>query len=194
MVFCQSNQSRPRQTACKKQCLAYAWKHRCVRLPGWLSGIESTSQCRRHLIRRLGRKWQLHFLQYSCLRNPSDRGGWRAIVHGVAESDITQRLNNNNRYVNIIKGQKSLGKSFWHGGCDQAACIQTQHCILSCESSLTSLCLVTSTFYLADYICGLMFINLQIFFSVLFSLLFLGRQLQIWWIIIDSNSQIALIF
>ena len=25
-------------------------------------------------------------LQYSCLRNPTDRGGWRAMVHGAAKS------------------------------------------------------------------------------------------------------------
>ena len=25
-------------------------------------------------------------LQYSCLENPMDRGDWRAIVHGVAQS------------------------------------------------------------------------------------------------------------
>ena len=28
-------------------------------------------------------------LQYSCLENPTDRGGWRAQVHGVTESDMT---------------------------------------------------------------------------------------------------------
>ena len=29
-------------------------------------------------------------LQYSCLGNPTDRGGWRATVHGVAKgSDVT---------------------------------------------------------------------------------------------------------
>ena len=28
-------------------------------------------------------------LQYSCLRNPADRGAWRATVHGVTESDTT---------------------------------------------------------------------------------------------------------
>ena len=29
-------------------------------------------------------------LQYSCLENPMDRGAWRATVHGVAESGMTE--------------------------------------------------------------------------------------------------------
>ena len=32
-----------------------------------------------------------NILQYSCLDNPMDRGGWRATIHGVAkESDRTE--------------------------------------------------------------------------------------------------------
>ena len=30
--------------------------------------------------------------QYSCLENPMDRGAWRPVVHGVAESDMTEDL------------------------------------------------------------------------------------------------------
>ena len=29
-------------------------------------------------------------LQYSCLENPMDRGAWQTMVHGVAESGMTE--------------------------------------------------------------------------------------------------------
>ena len=38
-------------------------------------------------------------LQYSCLRNLTDRGAWQATVHGVAKQlDMTYQLNSNNNY------------------------------------------------------------------------------------------------
>ena len=42
-------------------------------------------------------------LWYPCLENPTDRGAWRAMVHGVAESDMTQHS------TYIIDEQRCVG-------------------------------------------------------------------------------------
>ena len=59
-------------------------------LPWWLSGKESTCQCRdMGLIPWLGRspgEGNGNPLQYSWLENPMDMGAWWAIVQGVAKS------------------------------------------------------------------------------------------------------------
>ena len=61
--------------------------------PGGASGEEPARQCRRHrdvgLIPESGRfpgGGHGDPLQYSCLKNPMDRGAWRATVHRVAKS------------------------------------------------------------------------------------------------------------
>ena len=33
-----------------------------------------------------------HPFQYSCLGNPMDRKAWQATVHGITDSDMTERL------------------------------------------------------------------------------------------------------
>ena len=64
-----------------------------MELPKWLSGKESTCQCRRHKRSRsipgLGRSLGLgdgNLLQYSCLGSSMDRGAWQATVHRVTKS------------------------------------------------------------------------------------------------------------
>ena len=74
------------------------WKHREVkelckssrRLSWWLRGKESACRCRRRRfdpwVGKIPREGNSNPLQYSCLRNPMDRGAWRATVHGVTKS------------------------------------------------------------------------------------------------------------
>ena len=41
-------------------------------------------------------------LQYSCLENSMDRGAWWATVHGVTESDMTERLKHSTAQLFLI--------------------------------------------------------------------------------------------
>ena len=66
--------------------------------PRWLNGKESTScKCRRHSrlkfdpwVGKIPGEGNSNPFQYSCLKNPRDRGDWQAIVYGVTESGMTE--------------------------------------------------------------------------------------------------------
>ena len=67
-----------------------------VGFPGGLDGKESTCNvgdlCSIPGLGRSPRGGYGNPLQYSCLENPMDGGAWRATVHGVKKSDMTEWL------------------------------------------------------------------------------------------------------
>ena len=80
----------------RRQFCANWWRGAGSGLPWWLSGEESTCSAEvagdLGLIPGLGRSpggGNGSPPQYSCLENPMDGGAWRAVVHGVTESDTT---------------------------------------------------------------------------------------------------------
>ena len=65
--------------------------------------------------------------QYSCLENRTDSGAWWAMLHGVPESNMTERLHTHtgdNRqlakltllYIDMNKIKQGNGKGVWRGG------------------------------------------------------------------------------
>ena len=69
-------------------------------LPQWLSGKESSCQCRRlgfdPLVRKIPEEGNSNPLQYSCLGYPLEGETWKVAVHGdCRESDMTKQWNNN---------------------------------------------------------------------------------------------------
>ena len=89
--------------------------------PGGASGKEPTLHGRRlreqgsipgipGLGRSLG-EGHGNALQNSCLESPMDRGAWRALVHRVAELDMTERLSTD---TGAHPRECPLGASFTH--------------------------------------------------------------------------------
>ena len=73
---------------------------------------ESACQCRRSRfdpwVREIPFEGNGNPLQYSCLGNPLDRGGWQATVHGL------QRVRHDWTCRHLL--QDPVSQSFWEGG------------------------------------------------------------------------------
>ena len=69
-----------------------AWRILWTEEPGGLlsMGSQSWAQLKRLSMHACIGEGNGNPLQYSCLKNPRDRGAWWAAVYGVAESDVTE--------------------------------------------------------------------------------------------------------
>ena len=77
-------------------------------LSRWFSGKESAYRCRRCEFNP-GQARSLEGrndnpLYHSCLKNPVDRGAWRAIVHGVTKSQtgLSMHIDEMHKYIQTL--------------------------------------------------------------------------------------------
>ena len=88
-----------------------------IGLPSWHSGEESPCQSRRWRFDSWVRKipWGRNGspVQYSCLRNPMDRGAWRTTAYGVSKSRI-QLSNKTTTWTWIHQVLQNRFKGKWH--------------------------------------------------------------------------------
>ena len=78
-------------------------------------------------------------VQYSCLGNPMDRGAWRAAVHVVTKSQITQLSINNNKPDKAISSVQLLSHVWlfvtsWTATCQACLSITNFWCLLKLMS------------------------------------------------------------
>ena len=82
-------------------------------LPKWLSGKESTCQCRRcrfdPCIGKIPGGGNGDLLQYSYLDNPMDRGTWQVTVHKVTKKrKLVRKSSHPSLFVGSVLGKESL--------------------------------------------------------------------------------------
>ena len=106
----------------------------CMHVNG-ATGKEPACQRRRRKRRRFDpwvRKlpWRGHCspLPYSCLENPKDRGAWRATVHDVTESDMTERLS-----MHAKVAPAPIVSHPQHWPVPSVKCVQIRSCCLYAE-------------------------------------------------------------
>ena len=54
-----------------------------------------------------------NLLQYSCLRNPMDRGAWQATVHGFAKSRSQLSTHTHTVIFNFLRNHHTIFRSHW---------------------------------------------------------------------------------
>ena len=97
------------------------------KLPWWLSGKESTCQCREDgfnpCVGKIPWRRKGSPLQYSCLGDPMDRGAWWVTIHGVAKERhnlVTQQQQNSvlgNSTIPCVKEKTEWEFVFLWKGC-----------------------------------------------------------------------------